>query len=164
MSRFNSQLEFVRIVHMSAGAPEHTQRLWAHGGELKLPSMSRVAKTKTSKSVVSARRWERLQPFLKRREVRQRLMLYLLAADYTVGELVKLTRKELRSLPLHPDMSTARDEMFELFPEGDLAFVFPSGDPMKHTNIYRIIRTATKIVTGIGMSQEQFREFLDQVK
>jgi hypothetical protein len=161
MNRSNSRLEFVRIVHMSGGAPEHTQRLWAHEGELKLPSMSRVAKAKTSKSVVTGKRWERLQPFLKRREVRQRLMLYLLAANFTVGELVKLTRKELRGLSLHPEMATARDEMFELFPQGELAFVFPSGDPMKHTNIYRIIRTASQMVTGIGMSQEQFREYLD---
>ena len=121
-----------------------------------------MAKTKTNKPIVSAKRWARLQPFLKRREVRQRLMLYLLAADYTVGELVTLKRKALRSLSLHPDMVTARDELFELFPAGELAFVFPSGNAMKHTNIYRIIRTATQIVTGVGMSQEQLREYLDK--
>lgn len=116
--------------------------------------------TKTTASLLKETQWARLQPFLRFRSARQRVILYLIAAGYTVGEITRFTRKDLFKLPVHVDVSVWRDEMQEEDKDSLLAFVFPSGKPLTHTYLYRLIRASAMKATGRPMSQEQLRMFI----
>lgn len=114
----------------------------------------------TTAPLLKESQWGRLQPFLRFRSARQRVILYLVAAGYTVGDITRLTRKELFKLPVHIDVSVWRDEMQEENKNSLLAFVFPSGKPLTHTYLYRVIRAAAMKAVGRPMSQEQLRHFV----
>ena len=116
--------------------------------------------TTTTTTLLKEKQWSRLQPFLRFRSARQRVILYLIAAGYTVGDITRMTRKELFKLSVHVDVSVWRDEMQEGFKNSVIAFVFPSGKPLTHTYIYRLIRAAALKAVGRPMSQEQLRTFL----
>jgi hypothetical protein len=110
------------------------------------------------------KQWERLQPFLFLKEARQRVILYLIACGYSVGDLINMTIPEIRGLHMHPEIEVARDEMLDGV-KGPLAFVFPTtGKPVTRPTFYRALRLAAKSATGRVMSQEQFREYLRERK
>lgn len=103
--------------------------------------------------------FERLLPFLKHKEVRQRLILYLIADGYTIAELTRLTAKELRAMELKYDMDVVRDEVLDGRSSG-LAFLYPNGSPVPHTAYYRLIRRAALLAVGRPFSQEKFRAYI----
>ena len=100
-----------------------------------------------------------LQPFLHRKSARQKIILYLIAAGYSVPDLVKLDVPTLRSLALPIDLAVLMDEFMEGRKSGP-AFRYPNGQAMPHTAFYRLIRATTKKVTGKPMTQDQFRAWI----
>ncbi len=105
----------------------------------------------------------RLEPFLHRKSARQRVILYLLAGGYTVGQLVAMRVSALRTLKLPIEMQVCRDEMLEGRSSGR-AFLYPNGTPLPHTAYYRIVRGAAEKVLGRPMSQELFRAYIQSGK
>ena len=109
--------------------------------------------------------YNRLEPFFVRRSARQRLILYLFACGMTVPELVSFTVKDLKALELSEELILSRDEVLDLLPEskpGSLVFVFPRGNPMTHTDFYRIVRQAAEMVFEKPMSRQQFVEYINK--
>lgn len=106
---------------------------------------------------------QRLEPFLHRKSARQRVILYLLAEGFTVGQLVKISVPALRTLKLPIEMQVCRDEMLEGRSRGN-AFLYPNGTPLPHTAYYRIVRGAAEKVLGRPMSQELFRAYIKSEK
>lgn len=116
-------------------------------------------KTKTT-LLLSDKQYKLLEPLLYRKGSRQRVMLYLIAGGYTVGELVKMKVTELKALPLHHEILVARDEMLEGLTASDQAFVYSNGQVIPHTYYYRLLRTTGKNATGTSWSQEMLREYI----
>ena len=106
---------------------------------------------------------QRLKPFLHRKSARQRVILYLLAEGFTVGQLVAMSVSALRTLKLPIEMQVRRDEVLEGRSSGR-AFLYPNDMPLPHTAYYRIVRGAAEKVLGRPMSQEQFRAYIKSVK
>lgn len=104
--------------------------------------------------------YERLKPFLHRKSARQRVILYLIAEGYTVGELVAMSAAQLRALKLPVELQVARDEMLDGI-KGGKAFVYPGGKALPHTAFYRLIRVAAETAVGQPMSQETFRQYIN---
>ena len=107
--------------------------------------------------------YKRLEPFFVRRSARQRLILYLFACGMTVPELVNYTVKDLSSLALPEELVLSRDEVLDLLQESkpsSLVFVFPRGNPMTHTDFYRIVRQAAEMVFEKPMSRQQFVAYI----
>lgn len=113
--------------------------------------------------MLNKRAYERLAPFIHRKGARQRLILYLIADGYSVGDLVAMTIDELRKISLPEEMEVRRDEVLNGRSSGP-AFVFPSGEKMPHTTYYRLIRTAGLKVLNRPMSQEKFRKYIHKGK
>jgi hypothetical protein len=101
----------------------------------------------------------RLAPFIHWKTGRQRLILYLIADGYTVGELVQMTVAELRKISLPEDMDVRRDEVLNGRGDG-FAFVLPSGKQQPHTDYYRLLRATSEKVLKRPMSQEKFRAYI----
>ena len=99
----------------------------------------------------------RLQPFLHRKSARQKIIPYLIAAGYSVPDLIKMNVPTLRALPI--DLADLTDEVLEGRKNGP-AFQYPGGKEIPHTAFYRSIRTAAKRATGKPMTQVQFRAWL----
>jgi hypothetical protein len=106
---------------------------------------------------------QRLEPFLHRKSARQRVILYLLAEGFTVGQLVTMSVSALRTLKLPIEMQVRRDEVLEGRSRGS-AFLYPNGTPLPHTAYYRIVRGAAEKVLGRPMSQELFRAYIKSEK
>lgn len=104
--------------------------------------------------------YERLQPWLFRKSARQRVILFLIADGYTVGDLTKMTVAELKQIKLPPEIDVDRDNFLEGRTSG-AAFVYPQGNTIPHTNYYRLIRTTSVKVAGRPMSQEKFRDHIN---
>jgi hypothetical protein len=103
--------------------------------------------------------YERLAPFIHRKSARQRLILYLIADGYTVGDLVRMTVAELNKISLPVEMDVSRDEILDGRNTG-YAFVFPGGKGMLHTTYYRLLRSTSEKVLKRPMSQEKFRDYI----
>lgn len=103
--------------------------------------------------------WTRLQPFLYRKESRQRVILYLVASGYTLAEIIALTPDELRRIPVHPDMEVYVGETL-LQRKGQRAFAFPTGAPLTPAYLYRLVRSTSRLRTGKAMSEDQLRQFI----
>lgn len=107
---------------------------------------------------------EKLRPFFHRRSARQRMILYLIANDYSVPTLCRFTVKELKTLTLPDEMIICRDQTLDLLEdEADDApafTYFPSGRVMKHSDFYRIVSQATIHVLGNPMSHKQFARYV----
>jgi len=101
----------------------------------------------------------RLQPFLYRKSARQKIILYLIAAGYSVPDLIKMDVSTLRAQALPIDLAVLMDE-FLVGRKSEPAFRYPNGKAMPHTAFYRIIRNASKKVTGKPMTQVQFRAWI----
>ena len=106
---------------------------------------------------------QRLLPFLHRKSARQRLILYLLAEGYTVGQLVAMRTSDLRGLNLPIEISVCRDEALDDMKQ-DRAFNYPNGKLIPHTAYYRLVRTTAQKVLDRPMSQEQFRRYIQHGK
>jgi len=101
----------------------------------------------------------RLRPFLHRKSARQKIIPYLIAAGYSVPDLIKMNVPTLRALALPIDLVDLTDEVLEGRKNGP-AFQYPGGKVIPHTAFYRLIRTAAKRATGKPMTQVQFRAWL----
>lgn len=104
--------------------------------------------------------YERLQPWLFYKNARQRVIFFLIADGYTVGDLTKMQIDDLKQIKLPPELDVDRDNFLEGRTSGP-AFVYPSGKLIPHTNYYRLIRTTAEKVLGRPMSQEKFREYIN---
>jgi hypothetical protein len=104
--------------------------------------------------------YERLQPWLYRKSARQRLILYLIAEGYTVGDLTRMKVGDLRQVKLPPEIDVDRDNILHGRTSGH-AFIYPNGKLIPHTAYYRLIRSTSNKVTGRPMSQEKFRVFIN---
>lgn len=107
--------------------------------------------------------FERLQPFLHRKSARQRLILFLIADGKKVGDLVSMRTFFLKKMDLPVEMSVNRDEALA-DSNSDMAFVYPNGKVIPHTSYYRLIRQTAEKVLDRPMSQEQFRQYIQQGK
>jgi ABC-type antimicrobial peptide transport system permease subunit len=103
--------------------------------------------------------YQRLLPFFHRKSARQRVILFLIAEGYTVGELVAMRTFALRHLKLPTEMSVYRDEALADYLQ-DMAFTYPNGKVIPHTSYYRLIRETAKKVLDKPMSQEQFKKYI----
>lgn len=103
--------------------------------------------------------YARLQPFLHRKSARQKIILYLIAAGFSVPELVKMNVSTLRHQVLPIDLAVLMDEFLDGH-KSVAAFRYPNGNRMPHTAFYRLIRTAATKVTGKPMTQDQFRAWI----
>lgn len=104
--------------------------------------------------------YDRLLPFLHRKSARQRVILFLIAKGYTVGELVSMKLSEARALKLPAEFAAYRDEALNGRRSGP-AFQYPNGKPMPHTAYYRLVRVTAEKVLGRPMSQEVFRAYIN---
>ena len=106
--------------------------------------------------------YERLAPFLVRKGPRQKLMLFLIADGYKVADLVEMKTDTLKKLKLPVEMTVYRDQMLE---DGDfpMAFTYPGGETIPFTIYHRLVITAAKKVLGRPMSQEQFRDYVNEM-
>jgi len=109
---------------------------------------------------------ERLTPFFYRRSPRQRLILFLIAAGYSVPELCRFTVKDLKRLKLPDEIGMYRDQTLDLLEEaGDdsPAFTYyPSGRAMIHSDFYRIVSQATNQVLGNPLSHKVFAQYIQK--
>lgn len=101
----------------------------------------------------------KLAPFLRDKGARQKVILYLLAAGYSVPDLVKLDVPTLRRLALPIDLAVLLDEFLDDRKRGS-AFQYPNGKTVPHTAFYRLIRATAKKVIGRPMTVDQFRAWL----
>lgn len=101
----------------------------------------------------------RLLPFLHRKSVRQKIILYLIATGYSVPDLIKMNVPTLRALALPIDLAVPTDEVLEGRRNGP-AFQYPGGKVILHTAFYRLIRIAAKRATGKPMTQTKYRAWL----
>ncbi len=102
---------------------------------------------------------ERLEPFFKRKSARQRVILFLLAEGYSVGEIVRLSARELKAIDLPDGLIIYRDELLDQLEDlKGPAFLYPGGRVMSHTDIYRILRQASTMVYERPMSVQQFQD------
>lgn len=108
---------------------------------------------------VTRERYARLKLFLHRKSARQKVIIYLIAAGYTVPELIRLDVRDVRGLALPIDLAVLTEEFLEGRKSGP-AFQYPGGKAMPHTAFYRLIRSTSQKVTGKPMTQEQFRGWL----
>ena len=65
----------------------------------------------------------------------------------------------LKSLKLPVEMTVCRDEALAES-SSLMAFTYPSGKLIPHTNYYRLLRFTAEKVLNRPMSQEQFREYI----
>jgi len=118
--------------------------------------------TKIQKYALDQKTWERLQPFFHRKESRQRVILYLLAAGYSITDLIEMTIKELKEIPMQNEISVSRDEAIDSFPDDNPAFTFASGKIIGRPFYRRLLRYAGTSATGGSVSQESFRAYLNE--
>ena len=102
---------------------------------------------------------ERLAPFLYRKSTRQRIILYLLGAGYTVPELVRVTVSDLMAMKMPGEMAAYRDELVETA-ECEMAFCYPNGKPMQHNDFYTLLRRLPKPKNGSLFSQTSFKNYI----
>lgn len=107
--------------------------------------------------------YQRLLPFLKDKRARQRVILYLIADGFTVGELVAMTVRELRAIELPVELMVMRDEVLNGHKTG-FAFITSHGKQLLHTSYYRLVRITAEKVLGRPMSQETFRAYIQSAK
>lgn len=67
----------------------------------------------------------------------------------------------LRGIKLPNEIDVCRDEILTDRKSGQ-AFAYPNGKSMPHTSFYRLIRQTCQKVVGRPMSQEKFREYINQ--
>lgn len=103
--------------------------------------------------------YQRLLPFLHRKSSRQRVILFLIAKGYTIGELAALSLREARLIELPADIDAYRAEAFNGRKSG-LAFIYPNGNPMRLSTYHRLVRDTALKVLGRPLSQEAFREYI----
>lgn len=112
---------------------------------------------------MNEKQYKRLEPFLIDKRARQRLILFLVADGYTVGELVAMRAGELLALTLPIAMQVCRDEVLDRRSSGP-AFSYPGGAPLPCTAYYRLLRRTAEKVLGRPMSQEMFRTYIQSAK
>jgi len=104
----------------------------------------------------------RLNKFLNRKHARQRIILYLLANNYSIKQICEMKFKELDSLTINLELNSYREEIKSIAIYNDkynpnkLAFTYPGGLSFTPQDIYRIVRQATKIVFGESRSIDDF--------
>jgi hypothetical protein len=109
--------------------------------------------------------YERLKPFLHRKTARNKIILYLLAAGYGVGQLHRLDVAGLKKLPLPPELDEARTEVLK-GPSGaprrsGPAFVYASSSkPLPYTDYYRLLRIAGKHAIGRPVTLDKLRNYV----
>lgn len=101
----------------------------------------------------------KLKPFLHEKGSRQKVIIYLIAAGYSVPQLVKLDVPTLRKLALPIDLAVQLDDFLDERKKGP-AFLYPNGKPIPHTAFYRLVRAACKKVLGRPMTVDQFRAWI----
>lgn len=109
--------------------------------------------------ILSDEQMERLQPFLYRKEPRQRVILYLLGAGYTVPELTQLTVDQLAAMKVSVGIASYRDEVVETATTS-MAFCGPTGRRMIHNDYYTLLRRATQRALGAPLGQRAFSEYI----
>lgn len=104
--------------------------------------------------------YQRLKPFLHRKSARNKIILYLLAEGYTVGELRRLDVASLRKLSLPTELLAARARIVR-GRAGGCAFVYKkSKKALPYTDYYRLLRIAGEHALGRRMSCEKLRRYL----
>ena len=112
---------------------------------------------------MNEKQYKRLKPFLIDKRARQRLILFLIADGFTVGELVAMRVGEFYALKLPVEMQVCRDEVLNRRSSGT-AFIYPGGAPLPYTAYYRLLRKTAEKVLGRPMSQEMFRTYIQSAK
>jgi hypothetical protein len=107
--------------------------------------------------------FEKLLPFLHRKEPRQRVILYLIAAGYSASDLLAMSVADIRALKLPASMEIYRDEMLYGLKKGP-AFLYPNGKPIDVPACKRLVREKTATVLGEALSLEQFRAYIQSTK
>ena len=102
---------------------------------------------------------ERLRPFIYRKSARQRVILFLLADGWSVGDLVRMSVAELRALKMPDEIAVDRDNLLVGVHSGP-AFVFPNSKVVPHNFYYRLVKAAAIKATGRPMSYDSFREYI----
>jgi hypothetical protein len=101
----------------------------------------------------------KLRPFLHEKGARQKIIIYLIAAGYSVPDMVRLDVRTLRGLALPIDLAVLLDDFLDDRKEGP-AFQYPNGKAIPHTAFYRHVRAACQKVLGRPMTVDQFRAWL----
>ena len=110
--------------------------------------------------------FERLSEFLIRKRARQRIILYLLANNYTIRDICTMDFKTLLALKVNSDLEVYVEEIKSLAEYHGLyglkkhAFAYPGGKEFVPQDIYRIVRQATARFFGKNKSIEDFINYV----
>ena len=107
--------------------------------------------------------YKRLEPFLKSKSARQRVILYLLAIGYAVSELIELRVNDLRELKLPVEVQVYRDEVL-ISQKSGFAFVYPNGNQLPPIAFNKLVRATAEKVIGHPMSTELFKSYIQSAK
>jgi hypothetical protein len=111
--------------------------------------------------MLTKKQMERLEPFLKHKRARQRIILYLLADGSSVHDVVKTTKRVLLDTVFPEELEIFVEQVADEIPElNDGAFCYPGGAFFKTQDIYRIVRQATEGLLGKPLKVVDFRQYV----
>jgi hypothetical protein len=112
---------------------------------------------------MNAAQMKRLEPFLRKKSARQRVILALVVEGHEVTALEAWTVADLRAAELPSSLTFYRDQLLEERGKVDKsapAFCYPNGLQLRAHDFYRILRQATTRVMGEPAAPAAFRDYV----
>ena len=102
-----------------------------------------------------------LPPFFKHKSAKQRIILYLLATDFTPEAICKMTVAELKGIRVPGYLMFDYERHLDSIDlkNGDQAFQFSSREITIH-DVYALLKSTTEKVAGKALSLSAYREYL----
>lgn len=112
------------------------------------------------KKALTNEQFQRLLPFFFWRHSRQRVLLYLLAAGYSIKTLRHITVQELQDIPVHDEIKMLINEIVENSPASAMAFIFKENRKISYSYFYRLIGNSCLKTLGKKLTYQQFRDHI----